>query len=505
MDVVRLTAIDKRFGGISSLRSVDLDLRAGEIHALVGENGAGKSTLGKVLGGYHARDGGEIEVFGKRVDGPWDPRRALDAGIAMIQQELAMVPTLSVQDNVFLGIENRKFGVLARDTASRYAALEKATGFGIPGEARLERLRVADRQKVEILRALARNARVIIMDEPTASLTALDIDKLHVTMRRLRDDGCTVVYVTHFLDDVLAVADRITVLRDGAKVSTTEAAAETKDSIVAAMIGSSVDVSYPPLPAAPAAGIAPLLTVEGLETASGVNGVSFDIRPGELVGLIGLVGSGRTEIARAVAGVDPIARGRISFDGKPINGLDQRTVIERGMVLVPEERRRQGLVMTGSIQHNMSLPHLKDYTTLGTLKLKQERSRVEVLMGLLNVVPKRAGQKVVTLSGGNQQKVLIGKWLMQKPRLVILDEPTKGVDVGARRMIYDVIVELAAQGTAILLISSEIEEVLGLTHRAFLMSDGRFIDSIASAEANPDTVLRSLFAATGNQQVTQTA
>jgi ribose transport system ATP-binding protein len=290
------------------------------------------------------------------------------------------------------------------------------------------------------------------------------------------------------------------VLRDGAKVLTTEAAGQTKASLVSAMMGSAVDVSYPALPELDANKIEPLLSVKGLKTETGVGGVDFDIRPGEIVGLIGLVGSGRSEIARAIAGVDPIAEGSVSFDGQSITGLGQRAIIRKGMVLVPEDRRRQGLVMSGSIRHNMSLPHLARYSNAGVLRSGAELSRIGELMAALKVVPPRPNQKVVTLSGGNQQKVLIAKWLMERPRLVILDEPTKGVDVGARRMIYDVIMELASKGTAILIISSEIEEVLGLAHRAFLMTNGRFIDEITCAQANPDAILRKLFDTTDTQQ-----
>ncbi|WP_373355937.1 sugar ABC transporter ATP-binding protein [Pseudoroseicyclus sp. CXY001] len=493
MPIVTMTGIDKRFGGIQSLRGVDLDLRPGEIHALIGENGAGKSTLGKVLGGYHPRDGGEIIVAGEPVGPGWSPRRALDAGIAMIQQELAMVPGLSVQDNVFLGIETRRLGVLARDNAARYRELEARTGYGIPGEARLGDLRVADRQKVEILRALAREARVIIMDEPTSSLSASDIERLHGTMRALREAGHTIVYVTHFLEHVLDVTDRITVLRNGEKVTTVETAGQSRKGLVEAMIGHSVDVSYPERPPLPARTTPAVLDVAGLETDTGVRGVDFSIRPGEILGLIGLVGSGRSEIARAVAGVDPVRAGAVRLDGEPITGLSQREIIRRRLVLVPEERRAQGLVMTAPVQDNMSLPHLKLYSHLGVISPARERARVAELMDRLNVVPRRPRQKVSTLSGGNQQKVLIGKWLMAEPRVVILDEPTKGVDVGARRMINETIMALAEAGTAILLISSEIEEVLGLAHRAYLVNDGRFLQEVACDTADGDAILHRLF------------
>lgn len=489
---VRLLGVVKRFGSTVVLDRVDLDFRQGEVHALIGENGAGKSTLGKIIGGYYGADAGDIEIFGERVDG-WSPRRALQRGIAMIHQEIQLVPELTAAQNVFLGAERNLGGVLWGSEVARYRDLERRCGFGVDPDAVVGALSIAERQKVEILRAIARGARVIIMDEPASSLTADEVARLHEVVARLKSNGTTIIYVTHFLDHALSQADRVTVMRDGAVVHTANIADETKQSLVEAMLGESVDLAFPALPARPSTDVEPLLAVEGLSTDTGLTNISLTVRPGEIVGLIGLIGSGRTELARAIFGADPLTAGAIRLCGKLYARPTPNRSVERGLVLVPEDRRKQGLVLTQRTRPNMTLPHLKRGFPVRFLAERFERRRAKELIAHFEIRPDAVDGAVVDYSGGNQQKVLMSKWIFVRPRVIILDEPSRGVDIGARRRIHEFIVEAAQEGAAILLISSELEEVIGLSHRSYLMREGRILGEIDSQTVSSADVLFRLF------------
>ncbi|MCP4316563.1 MAG: sugar ABC transporter ATP-binding protein [Hyphomicrobiales bacterium] len=491
---ISLRGIGKSFGGVPVLSDIDLDIGLGEIHGLVGENGAGKSTLGKIIGGYYSASVGHIEVFGDPVS-VWTPPLALDRGVAMMHQELQLVPALSVAQNVFLGIEEQHFGVLAQTENARLADVMTASGFSLDPAAITSDLSIADQQKIEIMRALAREARVIVMDEPTSSLTADEAERLHETMLRLKQTGATIIYVSHFLDDILAVCDRITVLRDGRLVRTADAADETKGSLVSAMLGGEqTETPYPPKSIPQPSTGEPALLVENLSAPSGVSNVSLTVNGGEIVGLIGLVGSGRTEIARAIFGADRANGGTIRLSGKPYDDRTPAVSAERGIVMVPEDRRKQGLVMTLPVRANMTLPHLSHFTMIGgTIRTALEKSRVRELIDYFRVMPANVDGEVPYYSGGNQQKVLLGKWLMRDPGIVILDEPSRGVDVGARQRIHEAISELAAKGTAVLLISSEIEEVLGLAHRAYLVHKGGLVGEVDPETSTTQDVLWALF------------
>ncbi|OAN76415.1 hypothetical protein A8B78_02710 [Jannaschia sp. EhC01] len=478
------------FSGTSVLRGIDLDIHSGEIHGLIGENGAGKSTLGKVLGGYYQASEGQLTVFGQPVQ-KWGPPEALAQGIAIMHQELQLVPALSVAQNVFLGIEDKRFGVLRNTEAARLKILMNETGFQLNPNDTAGDLSIADRQKVEILRALARDARVIVMDEPTSSLAKDQITHLHEMMRRLRDAGRSVIYVSHFLDDVLDVADRITVLRDGNLVHTVEAAYQTKASMVAAMLGGEKsETPFPPK--RPVEHPAPLLIVNNLRSSAGVHGVDINVGAGEIVGLIGLVGSGRTEIARAIIGADP-ASGKVMLEGEAYTNRSPAVSTQKGIVLVPEDRRKQGLVMTLPVSANATLPHLKRFAKGGMLNTGAERDKARALIEEFQVRPAVADGDISSFSGGNQQKVLIAKWLLDNPKLVILDEPSRGVDVGARQLIHEAIAALSARGVGVLVISSEIDEVIGLAHRAYLVDRGRIMDAIDTSTTSEADVLALLF------------
>lgn len=500
--VVRLRQVSKRFGGTQALDQVDLELRAGEVHALVGENGAGKSTVGKIVAGLYTPDVGELLVDEAPVS-RWDPVRAQRAGIVMIAQELSLVPDLTVEQNVFLGVENNTVGILHRDGQRRFAALQRMAEFDVDPRTKVGNLRIADQQKVEIMRALARDARVIVMDEPTSSLTAHEAARLHELIRRLREQQRTVVYVSHFLDAVLEVSDTVTIMRDGVRIRTAPASEETKATIVQGMLGRELAVTFPARHAKVDPEIEPILAVESIATDEGVAEASLVVRPGEIVGLLGLVGSGRSEIARAIAGADRLTAGSMRFRGQIRRRWNTRLAIQSGLVMVPEDRHAQGLVLQRSVKENISLAYLSAFASGGILRRRRERRSAHELAVRLSMRPPRIDLTVAGLSGGNQQKALLAKWLIGDPQLVILDEPTRGVDIGAKATIYELIVELAERGVGVLLISSEHEEVLALSNRAYIVTNGRVAGEIDPSELGKDDLLAHLFSV--DQEIGATA
>lgn len=499
VDAVELRGIGKRFGATQALSNVSLTVRRGEIHAFVGENGAGKSTLGKVIAGVYSADQGELLVDGASV-GRWDPGTAQRRGVAMIAQELALVPDLTVAQNVFLGAEEHRWGIERGNVLDRYRRLDADIGFGIDGRTRVRDLRIADQQKVEILRSLARDARVIVMDEPTSSLTAHEMRQLEDLMRLLRDRGCCVIYVSHFLDSVLEVADRITVMRDGRRIDTVAAAAVTKHDLVTAMLGREMDQAYPERAAGPAQAQPPILRVDHLRTRTGVEDMSFEVRPGEIVGLLGLVGSGRTECLRAVFGIDPVLGGSVVFDGKDWTSASPKRSIEAGFVFASEDRHRDGLILQRSVRENIALASLGARSRMGVVQRSRERETALEHARAMEMRPLDIELPVSWFSGGNQQKALLGKALAARPRLIVLDEPTRGVDVGAKRTIYELIAHLAAEGIAVVLISSEHEEVMELAHRAYLVAGGRTFDEIDPRHTTVEQVLFRLFHVTTGEE-----
>jgi ABC-type sugar transport system ATPase subunit len=467
---IRLVSIGKRYAGTSALDDVSLEIKAGSVHALVGANGAGKSTLGKIIGGVVRPDDGEMFIDGRAVKYA-TPRDARDDGIAVIAQELALAPAMSVMENVFLGIEPRHSGFLNRRLMRKsYNELITRSGFELDGNASVGSLRTADRQKVEILRAVNCNARVIIMDEPTSSLTSVETEMLYRMTRSLRDQGTTIVYVSHFLDEVLELADTVTVMRNGHIVRTAPAAQETESSLVAGMFGAAADAEHFEKPNASTA--PPMLEVSGLHREGVLRDVSLTIRAGEIVGLAGLVGSGRSELARAISGADPIDRGKIRVDGKDRRIRSPADAINAGMAFLTESRKEDGLFMALSLATNITFADMGTVSRRGILRRGVERVRTRTLLESLRVDPPFPQARVSSLSGGNQQKVLFARWLFRHPKVLILDEPTRGVDVGARAAIHRLINDLAEEGAAVLLISSEIEEVIGLAHRVLVMRRG---------------------------------
>jgi simple sugar transport system ATP-binding protein/ribose transport system ATP-binding protein len=490
---VELRGISKRFGGVHALSGVDLRIAPKSIHALVGENGAGKSTLAKILAGVYRPDDGELVVDGQTV-AYRSPRDALLDGTTIITQEPTLVPHRSVLENVFLGVESSAGGVVdERRNARRFAKLVSETGIELPPRRLAHSLRVADQQKVEILRAIVRNARLIVMDEPTSALTLDESDRLFELVRRLQGFGTTIVYVSHFLAEVLEVADTVTVLRDGRVVRTAPAAEETPQRLVSAMLGRSVDLTFPDKQP-PALDAPVVLSVRGLSRPPTIRDVSLEVRAGEIVGLAGLVGSGRSEVARAIFGADRLDAGSIEFAGRPIRNRSPRAAIRRGIVMLPEDRKTQGLLMLRSILDNVTLPHLDSVSHAGVVSTTAERREAGGLIDSLDVRTRSKTARVSTLSGGNQQKVLFARWLFRTPRLFIADEPTRGVDVGAKLAIYELLHALAREGIGVLLISSEHEELLGLAHRVVVMRAGRVVAEFDGETMSEDAVLHAAFA-----------
>lgn len=496
---VELRDVGKSFGGLPVLRHIDLTIRPGTVHALVGENGAGKSTLAKIIAGLYSADDGQVLVGGESVHFG-SPREALDRGIATIAQELALVPALSVAENVFLGREPRRAGFIGRRRlAAEYRALSERTGFALPADVPVGALRTADQQKVEILRALARGASVIIMDEPTAALSGADADLLHAVVRQLAASGHTVVLISHFLGEVLELADEITVLRDGRLIRTAPAAEETEASLIEAMLGRTLGAVFPEQSPAPDEG-EPVLTVTDL-VAPGVRGVSFSVRPGEIVGLAGLVGAGRSEIVHAIFGAAGRHGGAVELLESGADGSGRRVAVgasvpaalQAGLFLIPESRKEQGLVLGRPIRENVTLSNLAAFARAGWVRTRAERQDARAMLDQVTVTGDDR-RDVSSLSGGNQQKVLFARALQRPRRVLIADEPTRGVDVGSRRAIYDLIVAEAARGIGVIVVSSDVEEVLGLAHRILVIRSGRVVAELTGDDRTEAHVLTAAFA-----------
>jgi ribose transport system ATP-binding protein len=500
---VELRDVSKSFGGTHALAGVSLAIGHGSIHAMVGENGAGKSTLGKIISGVHSPDHGQLLLAGEPVRFR-SPRDAISRGVILIAQELAIVPSLTVAENVFLGVEPRQAGFQnRRELRRRYTELAASVGFELDGDANVGRLRTADQQKVEILRALCRNAQLIVMDEPTAALSRPDAEALHLVVRQLARSGTTVVLVSHFLNEVLELADEVSILRDGRLVQTVAAAGQTEDSLLSAMLGRPLDAAFPPRRLVPAE--APVvLSVRGL-TAPGVNDVSFDLRAGEILGLAGLVGAGRTELARAVYRANRVRAGTVSVMGPAgpagaagmvsVTGTP-RTAMRAGLAMIPESRKEQGLLPGRSVVENVTLSSLAQVSRAGMVRPRPERRAVRDMLAKVDV--RGGGQAVAAsaLSGGNQQKLLFARSLLRDPLVLIADEPTRGVDVGAKRAIYELLASLTGRGLGVLLISSDIEEILGLAHRVLVMRAGQIAAEFTGDAATEAAILGAAFGAT---------
>jgi simple sugar transport system ATP-binding protein/ribose transport system ATP-binding protein len=489
---LELIGVSRRFGGVQALDDVTLPIARGSVHGLVGENGAGKSTLGRVIAGVLRPDRGEMLLEGEPVSFR-SPRDALGHGITMIAQEPALAAKRSVLDNVFLGAEFARAGIVRKSSmAVRFAQLSERAGFELPASRLVGRLPIAEQQKVAILQALARDAQLIVMDEPTASLTADEAGRLAEIVRTLARSGTTLVYVSHFLEEVLELADTVTVLKDGRLVRTRPTHEETPATLVTAMLGRALDVTFPAR-LAPAPDSPVVLSARGLTRRGVIEDVSFDVRAGEILGLAGLIGSGRSEVARAVFGALRLESGTITVDGREVTPRSPTQAIAAGIAMLPEDRKAQGLLMRRSIVENITLPHLAAVSRAGTLLGNREEREAAQLAKQVDVRMSGIRAPVDSLSGGNQQKVLFAKWLFREPRVLIADEPTRGVDVGAKRAIYQLLTTLAQGGMAVLLISSELEEVLGLAHRTLVLRAGRVAATFSNDQLSEDQLMHAAF------------
>ncbi len=495
--LLELEALTKRFGAVTALDRVAFDLQRGEIHALLGENGAGKSTLIKILAGIHLPDEGTIRIDGDLAD-LRSVAEANRCNIRVIHQELSLAPNLSIAENIYLGREPQRGGWLRRgqmfDEAQQLVAelhLDELRDV----RALVAELSVAYRQLVEIARALSCQARILILDEPTSSLSEAETEALFATLRRLRSQDVGIIYISHRLEEISRLADRVTVLRDGRVIGTQAAPQLDQRELVRWMVGREI-VDYFHRPAQRPG--EPALEVRGLSNAR-VHDVSFTLHYGEILGLAGLVGAGRSELARALFGIDPIERGEIRVDGQPRQITSPQDALAAGLVLVPEDRRQEGLVMIQSLAFNLALPWTKDWhSRLGP----RPRKRQEIVQRAIDGFGIRAADAeapIDRLSGGNQQKALVGRWMEHRPKILILDEPTRGIDVGAREEMFRLIARLVESGTAVLLISSDLTEVMHMSHRLALYRDGRLLRTVAAGAITAEELMAELTGAeTGN-------
>ncbi|MFF0080656.1 sugar ABC transporter ATP-binding protein [Streptomyces canus] len=476
--------VSKRFGATQALDRIDFDVRPGEVVALLGENGAGKSTLANIIAGTFSSDTGHMTWQGRPYE-PKSPGDAITHGIGLIHQETRLLPDLSVAENVFLGRLLTRGGRIDRTEMNRRAEEQlHRLGLDISPTRLVGTLRVAAQQQVEIAKALTLNAKLLILDEPTAALGGDETDHLFERIDALRKEGVSFIYVSHRLEEIARICDRIVVMRDGQRVATHATAQVPVSQLVEEMVGRSVERIFPDT-GAPAE--REVLRVEGLSNAS-FRDVSFNVCAGEVFGIAGIVGAGRTELVRAIAGVDPVTEGKVSVDGQVLRLRGPRDAIEAGVALVPEDRKGQGAVLDLSIGDNVVLPNLDRVARQGWLTPGRVTEVATDAIKLMTVKG-RAGQPVRTLSGGNQQKVVIAKWLERKPKAIILDEPTRGIDVGARAAIYEVIADLARSGMAVVVVSSDLDEVLGLSHRVLVLSRGQQQGILSAEEATNSAVM----------------
>ncbi|WP_105429569.1 sugar ABC transporter ATP-binding protein [Neorhizobium sp. T6_25] len=483
--VLSLRGISKRYGPLQVLKNVSLDVHPGEVVALLGENGAGKSTLSGIIAGSRTPSEGTMTWLGQPY-APATPREAIDNGIVLIHQELQLLPQLSIAENVFIGRWPMKNGVVDRAQMVRRAQEQLARlNLHLPATRKVEGLSTANQQLVEIAKALALDARLLILDEPTAALGGAETEALFEQVRKLRSEGVGIIYISHRMEEIRQITDRIVVLRDGERVQEFADSATPVRTIVESMVGRSLDRMFPPLPVPKNR---PVLQISGLGSPNGsFRDVSFDVKAGEILGIAGLIGAGRTELVRAIAGADPVSAGSIKLEGRELKLRCPADAIANGIVMVPEDRKDQGLVVGHRIGENIVYANL-DKLGRGWLLPRAKRTFADEAVAKFGVKG-RSGQLASDLSGGNQQKVVIAKWLTRDPKVVVLDEPTRGIDVGARASIYDIIAALARTGVAVIVVSSDLEEVLGISNRILVLAQGKQAGILNRDEANDVSVM----------------
>ncbi len=491
--LLTMQGITKVFGNTRALDDVGLTLRPGEVQALMGENGAGKSTLMKILIGLYHADAGTVRLDGQVVAFA-SPREALTHGIAMIHQELYPVRDMSVADNIFLGREIRTLSlgplslVDARTTRDQAGGLLRDMGLAIDPSTPMRNLSVAETQLVEIIKAVSHGARIIIMDEPTSAITEREADQLFSHIERLKADGVSIVYISHKMDEIFRISDVITVLRDGRLVDSQPARDLTPEALVRMMVGREIGDVYPPADGR-RQGDRPALEVVGLSDGAKFTDVSFSLYRGEVLGMAGLMGAGRSEVAECIFGITKQHAGEVRVDGKRVAIASPKDAIAAGMALVSDDRKLKGLNLEATVGENIGLLRLPAFATLGVINARREQAEVEAAMKRFGVKAESSSSPVASLSGGNQQKVVLAKWLLTTPDIIIFDEPTRGIDVGAKHDIYLLIRELARMGKAILMISSEMPEIVGMADRIVVMADGRLTGELRRDEITQEAIM----------------
>ncbi|MEZ4769841.1 MAG: sugar ABC transporter ATP-binding protein [Caldilineales bacterium] len=489
--LVNMQGIDKSFPGVRALNEARFDLRTGEVHALVGENGAGKSTLMKILSGIYRKDAGQILLHGTEVEIP-SPRAAQDLGISMIHQEINLMNHLTLAQNVYIGREPRgivRFMLDEDQINARTRELFQSMHLNLDPRTKAADLTVAKQQMVEIAKALSFNSRVLIMDEPTAALTEAEIEELFRIIRELRADGVGVVYISHRLEELKQIADRITVMRDGHTIDTVDAQEVAIDQIISMMVGRTIFEAAPEVPEKPSQEFA--LEVRNLNRGDVIRDVSFSLKKGEILGFAGLMGAGRTEVARAVFGADPVDSGEFRVNGQAVQIKSPKDAVAHGIGYLSEDRKRYGLALGMDVEENIVLAGFDKFLgRLGTVNRRSTRETATRFVDALQIKTPSIQQRVRNLSGGNQQKVVIGKWLTADTEILIFDEPTRGIDVGAKSEIYHLLNDLAQQGKSIIMISSELPEILRMSHRIVVMCEGRITGELSAAEATQEDIMR---------------
>lgn len=485
--IVKLSNITKTFPGVKALDDVSFDLKAGEVLALLGENGAGKSTLMKILSGVYTRDDGKMEIFGKAY-GDLTPSLAASLGIAIIHQELNMCAHLTVAQNIFLGREASRLGILSEkrmiDDAKKILA---SLNIDINPMTIIGDLPVSKQQMVEIAKALSQNAKILIMDEPTSSLTSKEIDDLFKIIKKLKDDGCGIVYISHRLEELKYIVDRVMIMRDGKYITSADFCDISMEEMIVHMVGREIKEKYPNVSCERGKKI---LEIKNFTTLSGVKDVSLDVFEGEILGIAGLMGAGRTELTRAIFSADLRESGKIFLDDKEVKISSPVDAIKNGIFLVPEDRKRDGLCVRLCVRDNISLPNMELLCNIfGVVNKRKERKVSEKAVNDLRIKFANMEVDVATLSGGNQQKVVVAKWLVGKSRVIIFDEPTRGIDVAAKVEIYNLMNELKSQGIGVVFVSSELPEILGMSDRIAVMCDGKVTGELSKSEATQEKIL----------------
>lgn len=485
--IVEAKHVTKSFSGVKALDDVSFNLKAGEVMALLGENGAGKSTLMKILSGVYTRDYGEIKILGENV-GNLTPKKAQELGVAIIHQEISMCPHLSVTENIFLGREKSHLDILSNKEMNKEAKkILDRMNIDIPPDTIVGELSVSKQQMIEIAKAVSTNARILIMDEPTSALTSREIDELFEIIERLKKDGCGIVYISHRLEELQHIVDRVTIMRDGKYITSMNFEDTTMTEIISNMVGREIKEKFPRVTCKRGKKI---LEIKNLRSGKSVKNVNFNLYEGEIVGIAGLVGAGRTETTRAIFGMDPKESGEIILDGKNIKINKPLDAIKAGIVLAPEDRKKDGLCTKLSIRENVSLPNLDLLCSkFGVVNKKKEKEMTNKAVNDFKVKLASIELNAGSLSGGNQQKIVVGKWLARNSRVVIFDEPTRGIDVAVKVEIYNLMNKLKQEGIGVLFISSELPEIMGISDRILVMCDGRITGELDIKEATQDLIL----------------